>query len=96
MALVNGGFHGQNDLLLGGGDVIITTSNGPQGQMLVHSDVLRKHVPWFGPMLSNRWATPQDLGDGRKGWKLQMYFDNEFGMGLSKHEVSSIASIYLN
>ncbi|KAK5940645.1 hypothetical protein PMZ80_007062 [Knufia obscura] len=90
MALVNGGFHGQNDLLLGGGDVIITTSNGPQGQMLVHSDVLRKHVPWFGPMLSNRWATPQDLGDGRKGWKLQMYFDNEFGMGLSKHEATQL------
>ena len=88
MSLVNGGSRGRNDLLLAAGDVIIKVADCPHGDFLVHSEVLRKYAPWFGPMLSNTWQAAEDLGDGRQGWRLELYFDTDLGMGLLKHQVS--------
>ncbi|KAK5939846.1 hypothetical protein PMZ80_008228 [Knufia obscura] len=86
---------GENDLLFSEGDVLVKTSNDHEGDILIHSEVLRKNVPWFVPILSGKWGQPEQVGSSeRKLWKLELYFDTESCMALLKHKSSKLDTSY--
>lgn len=87
---------GENDLLFSEGDVLVKTSNDHEGDILIHSEVLRKNVPWFVPILSGKWGQPEQVGSSeRKLWKLELYFDTESCMALLKHKVGDQSLLYV-
>lgn len=79
-----------HDFMLQGGDVVIQLGESCKNILVLHSEVLSKYSPWLRAMFKDNWHEPklvQVNGEERKVWWLELYFDQEVGLGLLKHKV---------
>lgn len=77
-----------NGLLLAGGDVLINLSDNAEGTLLLSKAVLAERSKWFEVLLSERWnMTEASSASEYPSHTLELYFDNDLGVGLLKKEV---------